>query len=439
MIRNAKNVFSVLLDDETVTTLPAEGAVVTSANLGNGAVVLVDQGLVRLSAAAFTALLDTDKFMLVQGKGTSAPLVKSPLITKGKYTTSIQAHVPAVQQVTTIGSNGTTGSLPSANDTSYYIKVRKNDNDAANRSQPFSLFGQFKTDASATQSETAFGLANNFIANMAKEAAGTNGYILTEVLIDTAATNTAFGGLGNVTGNVAMTNGSKTMTMTDTQDLAAGDYFRVSTSATETITDPVYRIVTVDSATNITLDVPFQGTTDASVDDDFVHLIPSATGLADNFGLRLTGIASDFDVNKFRNYYANRFSAFFSDETITVTTSTGARNGSGTWQQVAMDEYMSYGYEGQNEMLSVPPTYRDSVVKVPGVGTATALLSKYSSLNISWTEDITGLVGQSGAQGNVILYTNLADSSGSGILGTSGSSAETLVTAMGLTDTDFDE
>lgn len=439
MFRKANNVFSVILDDASVTTLPAEGAVVTSANLGNGSMVLVNPGMVRLSAAAFTALADNEQFMIVQGRGTNEPLMKSPVITKGNYSTSIQAHVPAVQQITVIGSTGTANSLPSANDTSYFVKIRKNDNDAANRSQPQDIFGQFKTDGSATQSEVAYGLAGNLIANLALEAAETNGYILCEVLIDTAASNTAFGGLGNVTGNIAVENGSKIMTMTDTQDLAAGDYFRASASATEAVTDPVYRIVTVDSATQITLDIPFQGTTDASVDDDFYHLIPSATGLADNFGIRLTGVAADFDVAKDRHYFVNRFTATFSDEDIVVTHSQGARTGTGVWQQVAMDEYMNYGYEGQNELIAVPATPRDAEVKVPGVGSNTALTSKYSTLNISWTETITGLVSQSGARGNVLVHCNLTDNSGSGILGTSGSTGETLVTAMGLTDTDFDE
>jgi hypothetical protein len=439
MFRKASNVFSVILDDASVTTLPAEGAVVTSANLGNGSMVLVDPGMVRLSAAAFTALTDNQEFMIVQGRGTTQPLVKSPVITKGNYTTSIQNHVPVVQQVSTIGSDGTTGSLPSANDTSYFIKIRKNDNDAANRSQPTNIFGQFKTDGSATQSEVAFGLAANLIKNLDQEAAGTNGYILCEVLNSAAASNTEFGGLVNPTGNLTVVNGSKGVTMADTQDLAAGDYFRVDADATETLTAPVYKIASVDSGTEITLEVAYQGASNAALDDDFVHLIPAATGDAADFGIRLTGVAIDFDVNKLRNFMVTRFTPTFSDEDVTVTTSTGARSGSGVWQKVAMDEYMSYGYEGQNEMLATPPTLRDGVVKVPGIGANTALTSKYSTLNISWNEVIDGLVSKSGAQGNVIIHTNLTDNAGSGELGGSGSTGETLVTALGLTGTDFDE
>jgi hypothetical protein len=442
MFRKADNVFSVILDDETQTAaaLPAAGTVITDANLADGAVVLVDIGLRRLNAAAFAALVNGDQFMIVQGKGAGVPLMKTPVMTVGHYTTSLKEHVPAQQQITVIGSTGTANSLPSANDTSYYIKIRKNDNDAANRSQPTDIFGQFKTDGSATQSEVAFGLAGNMIANLDKEALGTNGYILCEVLIDTAAgANTEFGALGTPTGNLAVTNGSKVVTMTATASLAAGDYFRVAGSATEAVTDPVYRIETVDSATQITLDIPYQGDTAAALDDDWVHLIPSATGLADNFGIRLTGIEADFDVARDRNYFVNRFTATFSDEDIVVTHTQGARTGVGTWQQASIDEYMSWGYEGMNDLIAVPAQARDTSVKVPGIGGETALTSKYSSLNVAWDESINTLVTSHSAKGNVLVYLNLEDSGGSGILGTSGSSGEELVTALGLTDTDFDE
>lgn len=440
MLRKADNVFSVIVDDNTVA-LPGAltvGTVVTNDNLTEGAVCLVDMGNRRMDNAAFTALANGEQFRIVQSLGANQPLMMSPVITVGHFTTSIQRHLLAVQQVTTIGSNGTTGSLPAANDTSYYIKIRKNDNDAGNRSQPFSLFGQFKTDGTATQSEVAFGLAGNLITNLAKEAAGTNGYIRCEVLSDDAATNPNL----TTAQNWTFTNGSKIASAasdaTDGGGLAAGDYIRVTGAATETVTDPVYRVVSIDAAADtIELDIPFQGDTVTTANTN-LHLIAAVDGLAGNFGIRLTGRAADFDVNKMRDYYVNRFTATFSDADTTVTTSTGARNGSGQWQQVAMDEYMSWGYEGMNEMIAVPPTNRASAVKIPGVGGETALTSRYSTLNIKWDETITGLVGQSGAKGNVIFHVNLDNTDPLGILDTTASSGEILVEALGLTATDFD-
>ena len=73
---------------------------------------------------------------------------------------------------------------------------------------------------------------------------------------------------------------------------------------------------------------------------------------------KYTGVASDFDVNAFRNYYSNRFTATFSDTSTLNTHVQGALDGTGVWQQVAMDEYMSMGNQGENQMLSVPPVMR---------------------------------------------------------------------------------
>jgi hypothetical protein len=105
-----------------------------------------------------------------------------------------------------------------------------------------------------------------------------------------------------------------------------------------------------------------------------------------------------------------------------------------------MDEYLSYGYEGQNQQLATPSIARDQDVKIPGVTTgATALTSKYSCLNIAWTEDIRGLVSVDNGLGNAVIYLNLENSGGTGVLAGSGSSGEELVTNLGLTAADFNQ
>lgn len=436
MLRKAENVFSVVLSDVSVatSTLPSVGDQVTSQNLSAGAVVMVNAGMYRTTLSALAA---GDTYHIVQGKGAGQPLMKSPAIVKGSEKITSKEFVAPTQQITAIGSNGTTGSLTAANNQSYYVKVRKNDNDSANQSQPFSLFGQYKTGASATQVELAYGLVKNLNRNMRLEPA--NRYLKAEVIFDVAASNTEFGGLTNATGNVSVIKDSKVVTMADTQDLSAGDYFRIDEDATETLTAPVYQIESVDSSTQITLTSPYIGAS-ATIDDDFIHLIPAATGNGADFGIKLTGIQSDFDVAAFRNHYVNRFTASFSDENITVTHLQGASEGNGSWQRVAMDEYMNYGYEGQNEMIGIPPKARDQEVKIPGKSGVTALDAKYSVINIKWVEDIAGLVSKSGAEGNVLIYLNLNDNSGSGELVTSPiNTGSTLATALGITASTLNE
>ena len=140
----------------------------------------------------------------------------------------------------------------------------------------------------------------------------------------------------------------------------------------------------------------------------------------------MTGVIAPFDVNAFRDYYVNRFSVAFSDVSTLITT-TGARTGSGVWQQVAMDEYMSYGFEGMNGMLGVPPAMRDQTVITDG---------KYGCIEISWADTIQGLVSLQGGKGSVLFYVNLNTTTGA--LGAASTGAK-LVTALGKVAADVQQ
>jgi hypothetical protein len=100
-----------------------------------------------------------------------------------------------------------------------------------------------------------------------------------------------------------------------------------------------------------------------------------------------------------------------------------------------MDEYLNYGFEGENNQLAVPSIPRDQVVKIPGVAGNTAATSRYSALNITWNEDMRGLVAMAPAKGNVLVYLNL-DSAGL-LDTTTANNGETFVQALGLTAADF--
>jgi hypothetical protein len=430
MLRKANNVFGTVVSDVTKLTadLPGIGDVVTNDNLEEGAVVLVDGGNVRRT---FATIATGDIFHIVQGRGATKPLNKSAAIEKGTETMSFQKHLAAIQQITTIGSNGTTGDLPSADDTSYYIKLRKNDNDEGNRSQPFSLFGQYKTGTGATQREVAFGLAVNFTANMAKEAAGTNGYVAIQVT--TEAADAVIGGITSI----SIAEGSKTGTFFNggslaTPTLAVGDLVRVEGSGFD---KQVYEVKALAGAV-VTFDRPLVLTTGfGTTSFASPRKIVAATANTAVYGIKLTGIESAFDVNKFRNYFANRFTATFSDASTLVTSVAGARGGSGVWQQVAMDEYMSAGFDGENGMLGTPPSLRDASVKIPGVGGQTAATCRYSSVTLAWTSESSELVGISKGKGSVIIYLNL---DASGDLSSTTNTGRALADTLGVPSGDLD-
>lgn len=421
MFREANNVFSVVLSDVTKLTaaLPSVGTVVTNANLESGAVVLCDMGMRRLDATAYTALAPTAQYFVVQGRGTTTSLMKSPAITKGSTTFTIAKYKAAVQQVTYVGYNGTTGALPVANNTDFWIKVRKRDNDAANRSQPMSLFaGPVKTDATGTQEELAFALAKNGIRNFSQEPA--NGYLRFEVVSNAASVTD-----GTAT-SITIAKGSKVGTLNAAATtFVVGDVIRMGT----TLTSPVYKIVAL-STTTVTFNIPLQGD---SITAGAIRYFTAANAATAAFGVRLTGVPAPFNVNTMRDYYANRFTTTFSDSTVLVTV-TGAQNGNGVWQQVAMDEYLSYGFEGENNQLAVPSLARDQYVKIPGVGSLVAADCTYSALSIGWIEDMRGLVAMAPARGNVIVWLNLTTA---GSLSATTNTGNQLVTSLGLTASDF--
>lgn len=421
MLRQANNVFSVVLSDVAVltSTLPAVGNQVTSQNMPVGGIVLVDAGMMRRTLATIAT---GGTYFIVQGKGAGQPLMKSPAIVKGTESITSKEFIPATQQISTMGYNGTANSLTAAVNTSYYVKVRKNDNDAANRSQPFSLFAQFKTGAAATQEKLAFGLVKNGVKNMSLEPA--NGYLRYTAICDEVGS-----AIAGVVANFGVTYGNKEVTLDGSvTNITVGDLVRLGGTTTGI---QVYKVATVTSPTSITLEIAYQGITEAIAVADVVVITAANAAIAD-FGIKLTGVQADFDVNAFRDYYVNRFTASFSDTNVITTHLQGASEGNGAWQRVALDEYMNYGFEGQNEMAAIPPKPRDQEVKVPGRGVITALTAKYSVVNIKWTEDITGLVSKSGAEGNVLIYLNLANSSGSGVINGTSNTGSTLATALGI-------
>ena len=381
MLRTADNVFSVVLDAESALAsgLPAAGTVVTDANLAKGAICVVNAGMERLNKTEYDKV---DRYKIVQGKGVGKQLMMSPMITKATATVSTSKHRLPLQQVSIVGFNGSTGSLPAANETDFYIKIRKNDNDAANRSQPMSLFaGPVRTDATASQEELAFALVKNGQANFAKEPA--NNYLAFDIISD--GTEAAIGAT-----TLAATKGSVSLTYNGNHSLAGGDLVFIAGAT--------YKVGSVPTTTTVTLTTPFEGETVAALATGTTYATTHGKlTAAVNFGVRLTGVQADFDVNAMRDYYVNRFTVTFSDASTLVTT-TGARTGSGVWQQVAMDEYMNYGYEGMDGMLGVPPRMRDQEV-VEG--------QKYGCMEISWTESIQGLVSLQGGKGSVLVYCAL--------------------------------
>jgi hypothetical protein len=413
-LRRQDNVAYAAIAD---TTAASPGAVViTPSTLAVGAAALVDEGnLAYVAAIPFDALAEDRKLRIVQN--IAGKLVFSAAFTKGAIIKSaplksatVKQFSAAQQQITRIGYNGTTGALPTTIvESGFFIKLRKNDNDAANRSQPNSLFAQFKTDATGSQEELAFGLVKNGIQNMSTQPAGNNGYVKFEML--NAGARTAATATGVVT--LTFTKDSTLVTAsaaTASTNIVAGDYVAIAAATTS----GVYKVKSKDGSGNLTLETAYQSDTVTIVASAANIRIANAVAVVAASGIQISGVASDFDVNAFRNYYSNRFTATFSDTSTLNTHVQGALDGTGVWQQVAMEEYMSMGNQGENQMLSVPPVMRTSSVVTDG---------QYDCLQISVKEDINGLVSAEKADADILVF--IQDGSGS-------PSGTTIATALGV-------
>lgn len=419
-LRTAGNISRVLVAKCAAASGLAEGASVT-AGLADGIVAVVKPDMTVIDIDQ-TILSDDASyisggglFRIVQGTGVGNPLRIGPLLKSGSYTLKGAKYAAATEQITYIGHNAvtTTGEIDADDaNTSYHVTVIMENPNEVDRSQPRRIYGQYTTPATgASDSLSTAQLTLNLIKNFAKLKDD-------NVLIERVCTGTETA-LGTGVDNVVFTNGSTTVSATDIDDattnaaLAVGQAIRVGTAATS----PVYLIVSIDTGANtLELDVPFQGATQTLADTAIKRV---ATPLL--WGIRLTGIARSFDVAKNRNNYKVRFTVKISDSfnSTGVATPVKAFEGIGTPNQVAMDYYEASGFNGQNDLIGIPPGSRDAV--------PTAITSEYATLNFAITNNVTSIVSSSALNSELIVYLEYSDGSTGGTDGDVSANGEDIV------------
>ena len=156
-----------------------------------------------------------------------------------------------------------------------------------------------------------------------------------------------------------------------------------------------YIVEAVDLINNtLTLVSEYRGSnaTAVAIDDAF-------TTPAVNYGIKLEGVRNPFDVAMARNYFRNRFLVTFSDSSSPAKNISNSFEGLGEWEEVAMNEYLSWGFVGQRHMIAVPPVQREAIV---------AELATYGTLQIRWEGYSDSLMSISKAKSSVLIYFELA-------------------------------
>jgi len=292
----------------------------------------------------------TTKCRLVLGRAGEIDLVSDLIVKSTISDAKLGVGAARANQVTTIGYNGTTGSLPVTNSNLYYIRLYIQELLSSNSDGQRMKHGVYKSDASAAQSEIALGLTSSLINNFLREA---EQFITFKALASTAvATSHCLDSVATVT------KGSKIVTASGGDYnggtlVVVGDFIRIpDTDVTAGLTDDCYKITAV-SGDDLTLDRPYQGTTGTRDTTDGNQVITAAQGAAADWGIKLTGADLSFGAPDFRYSLARWETQLENFGTTSAVLATGASEGKGTYEAIASLEAFLMGGYGE--------IYRDGV------------------------------------------------------------------------------
>jgi hypothetical protein len=401
---------------KSVFIVPAQAAVtsgtITPGSVATGSVVVANMSNEVLDA---TTVLNYSKIKIIKNRGANLPLQQVVLDLNQIAAWGATPGAAATEQVDYVGYNGATAGTQIAvlNNNFYTVKLEHVPNQFAYGKRPANYkYGTYQSGPAATQAEIANGLVASLVQNFRPNRT-TDWRVFSEVTnagARTAATATAV-----VT--LTFTKYSKFVTAsaaTASTNIVAGDYVAIDAATTT----GVYKVTSKDASGNLVLDISYQGDTTTIVSATNNIRIVAATANAANFGIKITGIKQKYDVNRWRQYDKVRFNTFIEgftpSATVTAVTTTAAFDGVAVYEQVANDEYISWGDEGQVFVDQVPPLFREQDAVIG---------QQYQPVIIGWADRLSSLIGAGQNRGQAILYMADADA-------TLAAQALTLVTVL---------
>jgi len=364
MIASQNQIKTLILGDNlTVGSLPAEGVQVSPSNLGAGNVCLVDKAGRRVTLATSGWAANSGQYCIVQGQGSTLPLIKSDVIDFSDLRTTVtfKNYVADVEQVSYVGYAGgstvvgsaTIPDTPSVNTTFYGSLNFLDFNVSGNRQiKKEFMYGATTSDTKTTITDGLCLSAHNAIAKMIEKP------YKVERVSSNAGTE-ALGADDTIVGNIY----SKTLTVTEVGGVlpyafVAGDYIRLGTG----LTAPVYKIVssTVVVATGgvLVLDQPLQESVSFS-GVGVCEYITAADFEASNTGLKFTALAKQYIPQVMRGFEKVRFTIALDETSFTntgITYVTAAVEGKGTTKQIQELERFSQMNQGNRYTSYNPPT-----------------------------------------------------------------------------------
>lgn len=388
---NIKSVFIVPANATVVTA----GTKVTPGSLVLNSVVLTNMSNEVLNTTASGIFDPTlfDKIKIIKDRGINNPL-QQVVLKKGEIVsaTSVAGRL-ASEQVSFIGSNGTTGSIVGLTTNTFYeVKLEHVPNSFAYGKRPANY--KYGTWKSGTTTPTQADVANNIVASLVQNFIPNR---TTDWRVFSEVTNSGARSAATATAAVTLTftKYSKFVTAsaaTASTNIVAGDYVAIDA----TVGTGVYKVASKDAGGNLILDISYQGETTTIVAVTNNIRIVSTTANAANFGIKITGIKQKYDVNRWRQYDKVRFNPFINEAfNTTAIATTAAFDGIAVYEQVANDEYISWGDEGQIFVDQVPPQFREQDAVVG---------QQYQPAVIGWLNRLPSLIGAGENKGQAIMY-----------------------------------
>jgi hypothetical protein len=357
-----RNISYVLVGKDLSTT-----AATNAANLLAGEIAIAD-----VYGAVLTSGTGVSKFLIHQG-GSSR--VTDVIKAADVINVSAKSYAAPTEQIDFIGYNGTSGSITTANENDYFVRLQF---PFGTRGQEFPqqsfIFAHYVSDASATQIEVAKNLANVMNADARKKYERD---IKVEVICDHAG--------AAITGTATtwtVSKDSKTIAVDGTvTNVVAGDFVRLGGLTTAS---PIYEVASVASSA-VTLVQPYVGDSAALTEATAVEVITAAQAAAAACGLKITGVARKFRLKEGVRYRkAKWITTIQGFGSTTITRSQNSFPGSGTYEQVAEEDLFGDIIFG-NKYSRVDVRYQPNLYAEEG--------GQYGCVTITWEDKGNQVIG----------------------------------------------
>lgn len=359
-LQNVSNHKQLFIAKNIARTANLLGVTATPSNLADGEVVVTDLAGRILSTGTVTSV---DYVQIVQGQGSTKPLIKSAAIPKTVLVAKTQEFIPATPQVSTVGYNGTSGAIVNPGvGTSIILRNTFKTNFFQFSDKLVESIVGLKVAASDTTSSIANTLQKAAIQDVKK-------YVNIPYKVELYSAHAGASIIGAPT-SFGVTNASTLVTWTggsDPSNINAGDFIRLGGTTTSTA---VYRVASIDLTNNyLVLDAPYQAAT-ATILVANVQVITKAQADANSIGIIFTGLPqAKFAANIYR-YETSKFvtTATNFSTTEVINAATVAYEGSGVYEQIAEEEFFFQLFEGMHDanLIQVPPVTMRSNVELTG-------------------------------------------------------------------------